>query len=274
MKIKLAKSCGFCFGVKRAIKLAENAPNSATIGELIHNKEEINRLKDNFGVKTLNSIDELSCEKKAIIRTHGITKDDLSILKQKNIDIIDATCPYVTKPQKIVEKMSDEGYDIVIFGDGNHPEVKGVKSYAKGNVYVVLSIDEIKQISLRNKVAVISQTTKKIEHFKEIVNVIMEKSKEVRVFNTICNATLLNQEAVEELAKKADVMVIIGGKNSSNTKQLFVISKQFCEDSYLIENELELNKDWFINKNICGVSAGASTPDWIIQNIIRNLEKF
>lgn len=98
--------------------------------------------------------------RKAIIRTHGITKDDLSILKQKNIDIIDATCPYVTKPQKIVEKMSDEGYDIVIFGDGNHPEVKGVKSYAKGNVYVVLSIDEIKQISLRNKVAVISQQLK------------------------------------------------------------------------------------------------------------------
>lgn len=274
MKIELAKSCGFCFGVKRAIKLAENAPNSATIGELIHNNEEINRLKDNFGVKTLNNIHELSNEKKVIIRTHGITKNDLSILKQRNLELIDATCPYVTKPQKIVEKMSDEGYDIVIFGDENHPEVKGVKSYAKGNVYVVLNLEEIEGLSIHNKVAVISQTTKKIENFKKIVTCLMEKAKEVRVFNTICNATLDNQKAIEELATRADIMVIIGGKNSSNTKQLFIISKQFCNDSYLIENESELDKSWFENKNICGVSAGASTPDWIIQNIIKVLEKF
>lgn len=274
MKIELAKNYGFCFGVKRAINLAENSPNSATIGELIHNNEEISRLKNKFGVRTLKNIYELSDEKKAIIRTHGITKDDLEILKQKNIEFIDATCPYVTKPQKIVEKMSNEGYDIVIFGDENHPEVKGVKSYANGNVYVVLDANSIKKISLRNKVAIISQTTKKIEDFKKIVNEVMEKSKEIRVFNTICNATLQNQEAVEKLAKKADIMVIIGGKNSSNTKQLFIISKRFCQSSYLIENEFELNKDWFLNKNLCGISAGASTPDWIIQNIIRIIEKF
>lgn len=274
MKIELAKSCGFCFGVKRAIQLAENSPNSSTIGELIHNNEEINRLKDKFGVKTLDNINQLSDEKKVIIRTHGITKDNLDILRRRNLELIDATCPYVTKPQKIVEKMSDEGYDIVIFGDENHPEVKGVKSYAKGNVYVILNIDEISKLSLHNKVAIISQTTKKIENFKKIVAAVMEKSKETRVFNTICNATLDNQKAVEELAKKSDIMIIIGGKNSSNTKQLFIISKQFCEDSYLIENESELDEKWFRNKNLCGVSAGASTPDWIIQSIIKVLEKF
>ncbi|WP_169974258.1 MULTISPECIES: 4-hydroxy-3-methylbut-2-enyl diphosphate reductase [unclassified Campylobacter] len=274
MKIELASSYGFCFGVKRAIKIAENAKDAATIGPLIHNNEEINRLKINFNVKTLEGISEITEEKKAIIRTHGITKNDLSKLKNSDIKIIDATCPFVTKPQQICEKMSKEGYDIVIFGDENHPEVKGVKSYAEGKVYVVLDESELDNIKLSQKVAVVSQTTRKVEKFMQIVNYLMLKTKEVRVFNTICNATLENQEAVKELAERADVMIIIGGKNSSNTKQLYLISKNFCNDSYLIENESELNEEWFRNKNHCGVSAGASTPDWIIQNVIKKIEEF
>lgn len=274
MKIELASSYGFCFGVKRAIKIAENAKDAATIGPLIHNNEEINRLKINFNVKTLEGISEITEEKKAIIRTHGITKNDLSKLKNSDIKIIDATCPFVTKPQQICEKMSKEGYDIVIFGDENHPEVKGVKSYADGKVYVVLDESELDNIKLSQKVAVVSQTTRKVEKFMQIVNYLMLKTKEVRVFNTICNATLENQEAVKELAERADIMIIIGGKNSSNTKQLYLISKNFCNDSYLIENESELNEEWFRNKNHCGVSAGASTPDWIIQNVVKKIEDF
>ncbi|QKG28898.1 4-hydroxy-3-methylbut-2-enyl diphosphate reductase [Campylobacter sp. RM16187] len=274
MKIELANSYGFCFGVKRAIKIAENAKDAATIGPLIHNNEEINRLKINFNVKTLEGISEITEEKKAIIRTHGITKNDLSKLKNSDIKIIDATCPFVTKPQQICEKMSKEGYDIVIFGDENHPEVKGVKSYADGKVYVVLDESELDNIKLSQKVAVVSQTTRKVEKFMQIVNYLMLKTKEVRVFNTICNATFENQEAVKELAERADIMIIIGGKNSSNTKQLYLISKNFCNDSYLIENESELNEEWFRNKNHCGVSAGASTPDWIIQNVVKKIEDF
>ncbi|CAD7287419.1 4-hydroxy-3-methylbut-2-enyl diphosphate reductase [Campylobacter majalis] len=274
MKIELASSYGFCFGVKRAIKIAENAKDAATIGPLIHNNEEINRLRQNFNVKTLEGIDELTDEKKAIIRTHGITKSDLEQLNKSGINVIDATCPFVTKPQQICEKMSNEGYDIVIFGDENHPEIKGVKSYAKGNVYVVLEEDELKNVKLNQRVAVISQTTKKIEKFMQIVSFLMLKVKEVRVFNTICNATFENQEAVDALSKRADVMIIIGGKNSSNTKQLYSIAKQNCTDSYLIENETELNKIWFNNKDLCGISAGASTPDWIIQKVIDKIENF
>ncbi|MGH1600979.1 4-hydroxy-3-methylbut-2-enyl diphosphate reductase [Campylobacter majalis] len=274
MKIELASSYGFCFGVKRAIKIAENAKDAATIGPLIHNNEEINRLRQNFNVKTLEGIDELTDEKKAIIRTHGITKSDLEQLNKSGINVIDATCPFVTKPQQICEKMSNEGYDIVIFGDENHPEIKGVKSYAKGNVYVVLEEDELKNVKLNQRVAVISQTTKKIEKFMQIVSFLMLKVKEVRVFNTICNATFENQEAVDALSKRADVMIVIGGKNSSNTKQLYSIAKQNCTDSYLIENETELNKIWFNNKDLCGISAGASTPDWIIQKVIDKIENF
>lgn len=274
MKIELASSYGFCFGVKRAIKIAENAKDAATIGPLIHNNEEINRLNINFNVKTLQGINEITDEKKAIIRTHGITKTDLAKLKSSDINVIDATCPFVTKPQQICENMSKEGYDIVIFGDENHPEVKGVKSYANGKVFVILDESELDGVKLSQKVAVVSQTTRKVEKFMQIVNYLMLKTKEVRVFNTICNATLENQEAVKELAQKADVMIIIGGKNSSNTKQLYLISKNFCEDSYLIESENELKSEWFNGKTHCGVSAGASTPDWIIQNVIKKIKEF
>ncbi|MBE3605749.1 4-hydroxy-3-methylbut-2-enyl diphosphate reductase [Campylobacter sp. RM13119] len=273
MKIELASSYGFCFGVKRAIKIAESAGNAATIGPLIHNNEEINRLAINFNVKTLNGINELSDEKKAIIRTHGITKDDLAKLKQSSIDVIDATCPFVTKPQQICERMSEEGYDIVIFGDENHPEVKGVKSYSHGRVFVVLEENELDDIKLKQKVAVVSQTTRKVEKFMQIVNYLMLRVKEVRVFNTICNATFENQEAAKELSKRANIMIIIGGKNSSNTKQLYLISKNFCKDSYLIESEDEIDKEWFKNKELCGISAGASTPDWIIQKVVNKIEK-
>lgn len=268
LKIELAKSYGFCFGVKRAIKIAENSKNASTIGELIHNSLEIDRLKKNFNVKTLKDINELKDEKKAIIRTHGITKSDLANLKSRGIKIIDATCPFVTKPQQIVEKMSNEGYEIIFFGDINHPEVKGVMSYASTKVYVILDESELDNIKLASKVAVVSQTTKKIEKFMQIVNYLMQRVKEVRVFNTICNATLENQEAVRELSSRADVMIIIGGKNSSNTKQLYLISKKLCEDSYLVESGDEIEQIWFKDKKLCGISAGASTPDWIIEKVI------
>jgi 4-hydroxy-3-methylbut-2-enyl diphosphate reductase len=273
LKIELADSYGFCFGVKRAIRIAENTKDSATYGELIHNAEEINRLKEHFNVKTLNTMQDLENENSIIIRTHGITKKDLDAFKSQNKKIIDATCPFVSKPQNIVEKMSKEGYDIVIFGDKNHPEVKGIMSYALKNVFVVLSTDELMDKKISNKVAVVSQTTKKVEEFTKIVSFLITRSKEVRVFNTICNATLENQKAVEKLAKKADVMIIIGGKNSSNTKQLYLISKQICLDSYHIENESELKKEWFKGKNLCGISAGASTPDWIIANVSNKIRE-
>ncbi|MCZ6156539.1 4-hydroxy-3-methylbut-2-enyl diphosphate reductase [Campylobacter ureolyticus] len=273
MKIELADSYGFCFGVKRAIRIAENTKDSATYGELIHNAEEINRLKEHFNVKTLNTMQDLENENSIIIRTHGVTKKDLDAFKSQNKKIIDATCPFVSKPQNIVEKMSKDGYDIVIFGDKNHPEVKGIMSYALKNVFVVLNTDELMNKKISNKVAVVSQTTKKVEEFTKIVSFLITRSKEVRVFNTICNATLENQKAVEKLAKKADVMIIIGGKNSSNTKQLYLISKQICSDSYHIENESELEKEWFKGKNLCGISAGASTPDWIIANVSNKIRE-
>jgi len=274
LEIRLAKNYGFCFGVKRAIKMAEESPNSTTIGPLIHNNEEINRLKTSFNVDNVNNFSEVKNIKKAIIRTHGITKDNLKELKERNIDIIDATCPFVSKPQKICEEMSEKGYQIIIFGDINHPEVKGVMSYAKDGAIVALTPKELEDKKIKHKVAIIAQTTRKFSEYIDIVNYIMPRCKEIRVFNTICNATFENQEAVRELSSECDIMIIVGGKNSSNTKQLYTISKTNCTDSYLIENEKELEKKWFENKKVCGISAGASTPDWIIQKVMRKIKEF
>lgn len=273
MKVLLAEHYGFCFGVKRAIRIAEDSKNASTIGPLIHNNEEINRLKNDYNVVTLQGLDEINQSKKAIIRTHGIPKNDLKFLETKKIEIIDATCPFVTKPQQICEQMSAEGYDVVIFGDKEHPEVKGVESYAQNGAKVVLNIEELKKMHFSNKIAVVSQTTRKIDEFIQITNYLIENYKEVRVFNTICNATFDNQLAARELAKDVDIMIVIGGKNSSNTKQLHSISKKFCKDSYLIENEKELDSNWFIDKDLCGVTAGASTPDWIIEKVIGKIDK-
>jgi 4-hydroxy-3-methylbut-2-enyl diphosphate reductase len=273
MEIKLAKSYGFCFGVKRAIKIAENSKDASTIGPLIHNNEEINRLKVNFNVDTLADASQADGVKKAIIRTHGITKGDLSKLQGSGTEIIDATCPYVTKPQQICEQMSSEGYDVVIFGDSNHPEVRGVQSYAQNGAKVVNSVEDLKDNRLNNKIAIVAQTTRKVEEFLKIVNYLTTNYKEVRVFNTICNATFENQDAAKELAKEADVMIVIGGKNSSNTKQLFSIAKESCDESFLIENEKELKKEWFENKKLCGITAGASTPDWVIEKVIGKISK-
>ena len=273
MKIELAENYGFCFGVKRAIKIAEENTNAATYGPLIHNSKEIQRLEHDFKVSLVEDFKTFQPGDKAIVRTHGIVKEELSKLKSSGVAVVDATCPFVTKPQEIAQEMSELGYSVVIFGDEAHPEIKGVKSYATNAAVVVTSIDELEDLKLHERIALIAQTTRKVQEYMEIANYLIPRYKEVRVFNTICNATFENQEAVRKLSKKADVLIVIGGKNSSNTKQLFSIAKEHCKDSYHIEDENELDSTWFSDKKLCGVTAGASTPDWIIQNVVNSIEK-
>lgn len=272
MIIELAEDYGFCFGVKRAIKIAQENKNSATYGPLIHNPSEIERLKRDFNVALSDNLESFKAGDTAIIRTHGITKQELALLEKREVKIVDATCPYVTKPQQICEEMSAAGYDIVIFGDEAHPEIKGVKSYSSTNVHVVNSPEELDGILLYDKVAVVAQTTRRPEDYQKIVGKLMLSHKEVRVFNTICNATFDNQDAALNLAKKADIMIVIGGKNSSNTKQLYAIALDACFDSYHIECAKDLDSMWFMGKNHCGISAGASTPDWIIQEVLERIK--
>ena len=274
MEVRLAKKHGFCFGVKRAIKIAEKNKNSFTLGPLIHNYQEINRLQQNFNVGLEEDYTQIKEGSTLIIRTHGIPKGDLEKIKAKQFHVVDATCPFVTKPQQIVEKISQEGYQIIIFGDITHPEIKGVMSYAKNqdNTIVISDLQALKQQKIYQKVALISQTTKQIEKFNEIASYLITKCHEVRIFNTICNATFDNQQSARELSLEVDVMVIVGGKTSSNTKKLFMIAKENCKDSYLVEDEKEIQKEWFYGKKICGITAGASTPDWIVQKVKEHIE--
>jgi 4-hydroxy-3-methylbut-2-enyl diphosphate reductase len=272
MEVKLAESYGFCFGVKRAIDIAEEHQNSATMGPLIHNQKEINRLKTDFNVNLYEKLEDVQDGDTVIIRTHGIPQNNLKELKQKNAKIINATCPFVTTPQQIVKKMTADGYDVIIFGDENHPEVKGVKSYGADNVHVILEPEEIEQINFNSdKIATVAQTTRKKEKYLEIVNSLILQNKEVRVFNTICDATFENQDAARKLSNEVDIMIVIGGKNSSNTKQLLSICQENTQ-SFLIEDETDLENSWFDNKKICGVTAGASTPDWIIKNVVNKIK--
>ncbi len=272
MKIELAQNYGFCFGVKRAIKIAEENINASTYGALIHNSKEIERLEKDFRVGLTNDHKSFKAGEKAIVRTHGIPKNELQELQDTKVEVVDATCPYVTKPQQICQEMSEDGYDIIIFGDEAHPEIRGVKSYATYGARVVTCAKDLQDLKLKDKIALVAQTTRKVEDYMEIANYLIPRHKEVRVFNTICNATFENQEAVKKISKKADIMIIIGGKNSSNTKQLFSISQDDCQSSYHIEDENDLNIEWFRGKSFCGISAGASTPDWIIQNVVNFIE--
>lgn len=278
MQIKLAKKYGFCFGVKRAIKLAERNPGAITFGPLIHNEREIKRLEDSYNVFVQNNTEDVQPNQDVIIRTHGITKQDLKTLQEKGVKITDATCPFVIKPQRIAQEMSEKGYVVVIFGDASHPEIKGVMSYSVSKPIVVASLEELKELiesgyRLPKKVALISQTTKQTQKFLDIANFLISHCYEARVFNTICNATFDNQEAVRELSSEVDVMVIVGGKTSSNTKQLLNIAQLACKDSYLVQDEKDLDPEWFVDKKLCGIAAGASTPDWIVQQVCRAIEK-
>jgi len=273
MKIELAENYGFCFGVKRAIKIAEENKNASTYGPLIHNSKEIARLEEDYNVGLSEDFTSFKAGDTAIVRTHGIVKNELETFEKEGVNVIDATCPFVTKPQEIAQEMSEAGYDVVIFGNEVHPEIKGVRSYATHGAYVVTSIQELQNLKLRDKIALIAQTTRKVEEYMKISNYLIPRHKEVRVFNTICNATFENQVAVRDLSELADIMIIIGGKNSSNTKELFSIAKENCLYSYHIEDETEIDVSWFKDKEFCGISAGASTPGWIIENVIKSIDK-
>lgn len=273
MRLELAENYGFCFGVKRAIKIAEENVNASTYGPLIHNSKEINRLSIDFNVGLSEDIKTFKTGDTAIVRTHGIEKDELKELHDTGVKVIDATCPYVTKPQEICQEMSEAGYDVIIFGDEAHPEIKGVKSYATYGARVVTSVKELTRMTFKEKIALVAQTTRKVEDYMKVANYLIPRYKEVRVFNTICNATFENQDAIRKLSIKSDIMIIIGGKNSSNTKQLFSIANDNCENSYHIEDENDIDFIWFKNKESCGISAGASTPDWLIQNVVNSIKE-
>ena len=282
MQIIAAPHAGFCFGVERAIELAEESAKYTkegkkvfTYGPLIHNPQEIGRLKT-LGINVLENESQLDRDTVLILRSHGIPPQKERELKSKGVQIVDATCPYVKAVHEAVVKLVNEGYFIVLVGEKNHPEVLGTWGYlrdAKGEGIIVETLEDLKSALNKTKVGVIAQTTQNEQFFKEVVGELALWVQELKVINTICNATSVRQEEVRELAPKVDVMLIIGGKNSGNTTRLYKIAKSLNPNSYHIETADELKEEWFQNASTVGISAGASTPKWIIESVLKRLEE-
>ncbi len=281
VEIIVAPNAGFCFGVKRAVKLAEGSSSLTqegirvyTLGPIIHNPQEVGRLTTK-GVKPLNG-EELREGDAIIIRSHGIPPDKERELRERGLRVIDATCPYVKAVHEAVCKLSEEGYFIVLVGEKNHPEVIGTLGYLKecgGKGIVVESLEDLKEAFKYERIGVVSQTTQSEKFFKEVVGELALWVKELKVINTICNATSVRQEDVYRIAPEVDVMVIIGGKNSGNTRRLYSISKSLNPNSYHIETAEELDPSWFEGVKKVGITAGASTPDWIIEQVRVKIEE-
>jgi len=278
MSIKLAKTAGFCMGVRRAITLvlerASKNPegkNIYTLGPLIHNNQALEILRSK-NIKVLKNLSEFDNGVIAI-RAHGITPQLREKIIEKGAEICDATCPHVMRAQSITKKYIDQDYAVIIIGDKGHAEVEGLLGFTKGRGYVVESIDDIKNLPNLKNVCIVAQTTQSGERFDEIVDDIKNRYKNVVVFNTICNSTFERQKETIELAKKVDAMVVVGGKHSANTKRLVELSQSTGTPTFHIETAEELNKEILNNYEVIGVTAGASTPNWIIINVVDKIDE-
>jgi (E)-4-hydroxy-3-methyl-but-2-enyl pyrophosphate reductase len=277
MQVLLAEEYGFCFGVERAVEMVEGAlaegANVRTLGPLIHNTQEIHRLEAE-GVRTINAPAEVSEGETAVIRAHGVTPEVQRELETRAERVIDATCPFVTKVQKLAERAAKEGRDVVVVGAPDHPEMIGVKGYAPDRAYIVRDAAEVASLPPLHAPLVVSQTTLKLSTFLEAADAVRAKSdSEPQVVNTICSATRDRQDAARALAGHVDAFYVIGGKHSSNSLKLLSVCKEQCEKSYLIETPEEINAEDLRDASRVGVTAGASTPNWLIEQVVSRLRE-
>ncbi|HWR58614.1 MAG TPA: 4-hydroxy-3-methylbut-2-enyl diphosphate reductase [Thermodesulfovibrionales bacterium] len=273
LEILIVRSAGFCFGVKRAIDIAfamanKNQNGIYTFGPIIHNPQVIKKLVE----KGISPTDDVHRDniKALIIRTHGIPLDLMEEASHVGYEIVDATCPFVKKAQHYAKLLSEEGYQVVILGDRDHPEVKGLVSYAGRDVIVIG--DKERLPALKRRVGIVVQTTQPVEGLKRLMSRIMEQSREVKVYNTICNSTAKRLAETEKIARKVDVMLAVGGRNSANTTQLASLCSSMPVVTYHIETADELKSDWFRGIAKVGITAGASTPDWIIDDVKKRIK--
>ncbi|HBG81588.1 TPA: 4-hydroxy-3-methylbut-2-enyl diphosphate reductase [candidate division CPR2 bacterium] len=271
MEIKIAKELGFCFGVKRAadMTLAEvNGEVINTLGPLIHNPE-FTKFLETRNAYVADTVGDIK-GKKVVIRAHGIPKETEQEIQENNIEIIDATCPYVKRVQQLAEKYYNKGYSVFILGEKDHPEVIGIESYAPNSIVLKYEHD-IPDLPPESKVALISQTTQKFKTFDSLACALKKRFKNVAITNTICDATEKRQKAAMKLAKEVEIMIVIGGKNSSNTTKLKEICGQIVKTHH-IETEKELKKEWLKDIKTVGITAGASTPDFSIEKVVEKIK--
>lgn len=277
MEVLLAEEYGFCFGVERAVDMVEDALSEGgtirSLGALIHNSQEMQRLEAK-GVTTINTPVEADANTTAVIRAHGVTPQVQRELEQSAAHVIDATCPFVTRVQHLAERAANEGRDVVVAGNPDHPEMIGVVGYAPDNTYVVRDASEVASLPNLRRPLVVSQTTIKLKTFQEVAEAVRAKSEtEPQVINTICSATRDRQDAARALAGQVDAFYVIGGRHSSNSVKLLAVCKEQCEKSFLIETADEINPDDLAGINRVGVTAGASTPNWLIEQVVARLRE-
>ena len=276
MKIILAKKAGFCFGVKRATQLAfeaaEKDTDTFTLGPIIHSPQVVQKLED-MGVKVVKNLDK-SDSGTVIIRSHGVLASEMEEAIQKNLEIVDATCPFVKKAQEHVKSLSESGYNVVVVGDADHPEVQGIVSYGGDKVHVVASGEEAAQLPRMGRIGIVAQTTQSFENLRQVVDECLQRGSEIRVFNTICDATSVRQDEAKDLAGQVDCMLVVGGFNSANTRRLAEICTELQPRTHHIETATEIDPQWFEGVERVGVTAGASTPKWIIDEVIERIEAF
>ena len=281
MSVELAKTAGFCFGVKRAVDTVYQqieqyrGEKIFTYGPIIHNEEVIKDLRSH-GVEVLNDEEELKTADAdvVVIRSHGVAKYIYDILEERGITCVDATCPFVKKIHKIVAEKSAEGSYIVIVGNGEHPEVQGIRGWAGEQVTVVQTPEDAERFELPDKdqkVCIVAQTTFNYNKFKELVEIISKKRYDIVVLNTICNATKERQTEARQIAARVDAMVVIGDKRSSNTQKLFEICKEECLNTYYIQTLDDLDINQLRSVETVGITAGASTPNKIIEEVQNNV---
>jgi len=270
MDVKIARTAGFCWGVRRTVDQVMAVADQArgpvvTLGPIIHNPQAVARMRDK-GVGTVNAIAEVAGGTTVVVRTHGAVQSELEAARARGLEVVDGTCPYVKYPQAMAQRLSKEGYHLVIVGDANHAEVKGVVSYAEGPCTVVKPGGPIPEIKDK-KVAVIAQTTCIGADFERVVGALALRHKEVRAVNTICNDTEERQADARSLAAEVDAVVVVGGKNSANTRHLAEICRDIQPRTWHVETEEELEPGWFVGCRTVGLSAGASTPDWVVEGV-------
>ncbi len=276
MQVLLADEYGFCFGVERAVEMVEDAlaegETVRSLGPLIHNKQEMQRLAHE-GVTAISEPVQIGRGETAVIRAHGVTPDVQKELEEKASKVVDATCPFVTRVQKLAARAAAKDRHVVIIGAPDHPEMIGVKGYAPDHAFIIRDETEVANLPRLRKPLVVSQTTIKSKTFFDTAAAVKSKTDdEIEIVNTICSATRDRQEAARALAGMVDAFYIIGGRHSSNSVKLLAVCKEQCEKSFLIETEEEINDADLIGVKQVGVTAGASTPDWLIQKIVKHLE--
>ena len=274
MEIILAKSAGFCFGVRRATQMAFEAAskheNICSLGPVIHSPQVVKGLAEQ-GVKVVTKVEDIP-PGSVIVRSHGITSQEMEKIHENNLTIIDATCPFVKKAQEYAARLSDEGYTVVIVGEMEHPEVQGIVSYAgEALVHVVADAKQASALPRMKKVGIVAQTTQLYENLKDIMDVCLAKSQELRIYNTICDATSVRQNEAREIALEVDLMFVIGGHASANTSRLAAISREIQPRTWHIETTEEIKPEWFASVSRVGVTAGASTPRWLIDEILARI---